>query len=72
VEVSDRSTEVPHLQECSPSAPSGRGLLILDDLADEWGVEVGEHGKTVWFELVLEPSAAGVRAAHQGGRGDGV
>jgi hypothetical protein len=34
-----------------PSAASGRGLLILDGLADRWGVDVDGDTKTVWFEL---------------------
>ncbi len=32
-------------------APSGRGLRIVDALADDWGVSVHDQGKTVWFEL---------------------
>lgn len=53
VEVSDGSTDVPRLQVDSPSAPTGRGLLIVDRLADTWGVDLDPGGKTVWFELVL-------------------
>lgn len=30
---------------------SGRGLLILDALAERWGVREVEGGKEVWFEL---------------------
>lgn len=60
VEVADGSVERPVVQRPGPSASSGRGLLILDDLADRWGVEVGERGKTVWFELRLGPVSAGV------------
>lgn len=41
------------------SAESGRGLLIVSMLADNWGVEVTDHGKSVWFEL-------GVRTDHDG------
>ncbi|MEU3946668.1 ATP-binding protein [Streptomyces sp. NPDC029526] len=42
-----------------PEAERGRGLLILDLLADDWGgCALGESlygvgGKTVWFDLVL-------------------
>ncbi|MEU8349253.1 MULTISPECIES: ATP-binding protein [Streptomyces] len=52
-------------------AERGRGLLILDLLADSWGdgppedtPPVGAVGKSVWFELVLgeEPPPAGVPA----------
>ena len=35
----------------------GRGLLIVEALATDWGADVHEHGKTVWFELdVAEPN----------------
>ena len=30
---------------------SGRGLLLVDALADDWGVKQCETGKAVWFEL---------------------
>jgi anti-sigma regulatory factor (Ser/Thr protein kinase) len=53
VEVSDRSPVAPQPKEYSPTAPDGRGLLILDDLADAWGVDVAQSGKTVWFELAI-------------------
>ncbi len=37
-------------------ATSGRGLLIVDALADRWGVTVGPvPRKTVWAELDLVP-----------------
>jgi DNA-binding response OmpR family regulator len=30
---------------------SGRGLALVDELTEAWGVEQHEGGKTVWFEL---------------------
>lgn len=33
----------------SSSASDGRGLKIVDRLARDWGVEIGDSGKTVWF-----------------------
>lgn len=30
---------------------SGRGLMVVDGLADRWGSFVGERGLTVWFEV---------------------
>jgi len=31
---------------------AGRGLLLVEALADEWGVELVEDGKAVWFRVV--------------------
>ncbi len=33
------------------SIGAGRGLLLVDALADEWGVELHSGGKSVWFEV---------------------
>jgi len=30
---------------------AGRGLLLVEALADEWGVELSADGKSVWFRL---------------------
>jgi len=58
--VEDTGPEMPMPASAAPEAakPSGRGLLIVDALADEWGVVPREPppGKAVWFEL----------AAHRG------
>jgi hypothetical protein len=32
---------------------SGRGLFLVDAVANAWGVEPDEAGKKVWFELRL-------------------
>lgn len=32
---------------------SGRGLFIVDALADRWGTRVDEHGRNVWFEVCI-------------------
>jgi anti-sigma regulatory factor (Ser/Thr protein kinase) len=52
VEVRDESPLLPEIQPFSPSAPSGRGLMIVSALADSWGVDAAEDHKVVWFELV--------------------
>jgi hypothetical protein len=66
VEVCDRSRDVPRLRPESPSAPTGRGLLIVDHLADDWGVDLVPGGKTVWFEMAAARLAL---AAEHSGRG---
>ncbi|MFJ4939629.1 ATP-binding protein [Streptomyces pseudovenezuelae] len=58
VEVSDTRTErVPSLSLDEPpgDAESGRGLLLVAALADEWGTmqRVNAPGKTVWAMLAL-------------------
>jgi anti-sigma regulatory factor (Ser/Thr protein kinase) len=30
---------------------AGRGLLLVEALADEWGVELAADGKSVWFRV---------------------
>ncbi|MEU0374039.1 ATP-binding protein [Streptomyces sp. NPDC006283] len=51
IEVSDTRTErLPLLvpEPATPDAESGRGLLLVDALADDWGVTPRPVGKTVW------------------------
>lgn len=54
VEVMDGSSVPPHRQHFSRTATTGRGIGLLDDLADEWGWRPEKDGKTVWFR-VLRP-----------------
>ncbi|THA25383.1 GAF domain-containing protein [Streptomyces sp. RKND-216] len=51
VDVTDSSDELPHRRSPGELASSGRGLLLLDTLADAWGVEPRGDGKCTWFEL---------------------
>lgn len=57
IEVTDtRGDRPPCLQVPAPDgeSESGRGLLIVDALADRWGWDPGPRPrKTVWAELVL-------------------
>lgn len=57
VEVTDaRGERLPDTrpQLCSPEAESGHGLLLVDALADRWGVTQGPVPcKTVWAEIDL-------------------
>jgi anti-sigma regulatory factor (Ser/Thr protein kinase) len=34
-----------------PGIAAGRGLLLIETLADEWGVAQEKDGKSVWFRL---------------------
>lgn len=51
VDVQDGSADVPVLKLYDPSASTGRGLQIIDAMADRWGVSMQPSGKTVWFEM---------------------
>jgi anti-sigma regulatory factor (Ser/Thr protein kinase) len=53
IEVTDtRGDRHPHLTPATGDAESGRGLLLVDALADRWGVAPGPHPrKTVWAEV---------------------
>jgi len=52
VEVRDEDRRQPTLQSPTPEDQSGRGLRIVDALADAWGVIPSPGGKVVWFELL--------------------
>ena len=56
VEVGDGCRQIPVRRHPAPGEASGRGLLIIETVADRWGVEVGEAGKTVWFEMDTPPA----------------
>ncbi len=49
--VSDHSADPPQQCTAGPDAESGRGLMLVDHISDEWGVEPYKDGKTVWFTL---------------------
>ncbi|MGC0330718.1 anti-sigma regulatory factor (Ser/Thr protein kinase) [Streptomyces sp. SAI-170] len=51
VEVSDTSDDLPHRRHPGELASSGRGLVLIELLADEWGVAPRGEGKGIWFEL---------------------
>ncbi len=52
VEVQDAAGgRVPNRRAASETATSGRGLLLVEALADDWGVQLRADGKTTWFEL---------------------
>ncbi len=50
IEVTDPSAVPPQITG-APSAGGGFGLRILEALADSWGYDSDERGKSVWFEI---------------------
>ncbi|GAA2460952.1 SpoIIE family protein phosphatase [Streptomyces mauvecolor] len=59
VEVEDRSSALPRRREAGSSGVSGRGLMLVDRLADVWGVESRGGGKCVWCEFVVPERGTG-------------
>ncbi|MFI1104694.1 SpoIIE family protein phosphatase [Streptomyces melanogenes] len=57
VEVEDRSSALPRRREAGDSGVSGRGLMLVDRLADVWGVESRGSGKCVWCEFTVPERA---------------
>ncbi|WP_326765935.1 ATP-binding protein [Streptomyces sp. NBC_01591] len=57
IEVTDtRGEQLPVASTPDQHAESGRGLLIVEALADRWGIDVGPvPRKTIWAELDLVP-----------------
>ncbi|MEU7600216.1 SpoIIE family protein phosphatase [Streptomyces sp. NPDC040724] len=51
VEVADGSDELPHKRHPGEMSSSGRGVLLMEMLADAWGVDPQGEGKSIWFEL---------------------
>ncbi|MFD4835287.1 ATP-binding protein [Streptomyces uncialis] len=51
VEVIDRTRRRPRRRRTAHEDTRGRGLLLLDALADRWGVVVHPTGKAVWAEV---------------------
>ncbi|WP_327728750.1 SpoIIE family protein phosphatase [Streptomyces sp. NBC_00487] len=61
IEVTDASDDLPHKRHPGELASSGRGLVLMDMLADAWGVDPRGEGKSIWFELyeTAPPDGAG-------------
>lgn len=51
IEVADGSSVMPQMKDHGQSAPTGRGLRIVDRLTDDWGVDLTEGGKVVWVKV---------------------
>jgi anti-sigma regulatory factor (Ser/Thr protein kinase) len=51
VEVRDSSSQVPQMLAPADWGLHGRGLFLVDALADRWGSEQTPTGKTVWCEV---------------------
>ncbi len=57
-EVHDRSTSLPRLLAPDDEEINGRGLALVAALSADWGAQVEEDGKVVWFALKTVPQPA--------------
>ncbi|MFE0099346.1 SpoIIE family protein phosphatase [Streptomyces sp. NPDC059009] len=69
-EVADGSDDLPHKRHPGELASSGRGLVLMELLADAWGVDPRGDGKSIWFELYERPAASSEEAAEAAPDGD--
>ena len=51
VRVHDDAAGLPSVGNAAPTSLGGRGLFIVECVADDWGSDRDEPGKTVWFRL---------------------
>jgi anti-sigma regulatory factor (Ser/Thr protein kinase) len=64
IEVQDADPRWPHRRSPGRLDESGFGLVLVDALADTWGVRDTATGKAVWAELdTRDPGEPGTRAA---------
>ncbi|MGH9300544.1 MAG: ATP-binding protein [Acidimicrobiales bacterium] len=70
IEVSDLSDRRPVVRHYSMESTTGRGLGLIDEMAQRWGVTDAPpgSGKTVWVEL----DAAAMAGNHAGGATSGT
>ncbi|MCQ4082281.1 SpoIIE family protein phosphatase [Streptomyces sp. RB6PN25] len=52
-EVGDDAPQLPRMRHAQPQDESGRGLFLVNRLAQRWGATRLSAGKVVWFELAL-------------------
>jgi anti-sigma regulatory factor (Ser/Thr protein kinase) len=57
-EVSDGSSTSPHIRRASATDEGGRGLFLVANCAQRWGVRYTDQGKTIWAEQTLNAEAA--------------
>jgi anti-sigma regulatory factor (Ser/Thr protein kinase) len=53
IEVDDANPDTPDLRGTDENAESGRGLMIVEAVAEDWGCDLTEAGKRVWASLAI-------------------
>lgn len=57
IEVDDSSSKAPRPRTPSDQDTGGRGLILVEAMAEAWGMTPTPDGKQVWFELLVPPLA---------------
>ena len=57
ISVADQVRAAPRPQPHSSTRLGGRGLALVDDLADDWGAVTTQDGKVMWFTVPVAPPA---------------
>ncbi len=76
IEIGDGSPHLPSRRRYATTAGTGRGLLMLEALVDDWGVVRHPTGKTVWFRIsgpanaLLDPDVPRTDQPGRSRRGD--
>lgn len=55
ISVADGSAVRPVVRALDHEAPRGRGMQLVEAIADRWGAEDHNGGKRVWLELHAPP-----------------
>lgn len=63
VEITDHTTPRPRARLAESTEEDGRGLLLVEALADAWGTRPTTSGKTVWFTMLVAPADKGLPQA---------
>ncbi|WP_030236391.1 MULTISPECIES: ATP-binding protein [unclassified Streptomyces] len=66
LEVADRSLRAPVPRCADDDATGGRGLALVDGLADRWGWSAEGAGKRIWCELDCDAASRDAAACGSG------
>jgi len=68
LEVQDRSPRIPAVRTSSTLTATGRGLRLVELLANHWGAAPAGTGKVVWCEFAIPAVTDGARSGRSGAR----
>ncbi|NJP50702.1 ATP-binding protein [Streptomyces sp. SBST2-5] len=69
IEVRDPDTRaLPTLLDANMESEGGRGMALIDALAERWGVELGPDRKVTWCELATGLTSPSTPVETSGGR----